>query len=74
MPNGCSDDIMPWGKRDENPLNTKYLYVCHAEMNAVLNRNCESTRGATLYTSLFPCAECAKIIVQVTIVFIIKQV
>ncbi|VDM44726.1 unnamed protein product [Toxocara canis] len=65
MPNGCSDDIMPWGKISDNPLETKYPFVCHAEMNAILNRNCESIKGSTIYTVLFPCNECAKLIIQV---------
>ncbi|KAL3078807.1 hypothetical protein niasHS_014589 [Heterodera schachtii] len=64
MPIGCNDDEMPWGKGDANPLNNKYLYVCHAEMNAILNKNSASVDGATLYTTLFPCAECAKMIIQ----------
>uniref|UniRef100_A0A915C604 Probable deoxycytidylate deaminase n=2 Tax=Parascaris univalens TaxID=6257 RepID=A0A915C604_PARUN len=64
MPNGCSDDVMPWGKDSDNPLETKYPFVCHAEMNAVLNRNCESVKGSTIYTVLFPCNECAKLIIQ----------
>lgn len=65
MPNGCSDDVMPWGKDSDNPLETKYPFVCHAEMNAILNRNCESVKGSTIYTVLFPCNECAKLIIQV---------
>uniref|UniRef100_A0A0M3HQW6 Probable deoxycytidylate deaminase n=1 Tax=Ascaris lumbricoides TaxID=6252 RepID=A0A0M3HQW6_ASCLU len=64
MPNGCSDDVMPWGKDSDNPLETKYPFVCHAEMNAILNRNCESVKGSTIYTVLFPCNECAKLIIQ----------
>lgn len=64
MPNGCPDDQMPWGKSDENPLNTKFPFVCHAEMNAILNKNCESTKGSVIYTCFFPCAECAKLIIQ----------
>src|SRR4051794_8287956 len=47
MPIGCSDDLLPWGKESTNPLDTKYPYVCHAEMNAILNKNSESIRGAT---------------------------
>uniref|UniRef100_A0A183BHG6 Probable deoxycytidylate deaminase n=1 Tax=Globodera pallida TaxID=36090 RepID=A0A183BHG6_GLOPA len=64
MPIGCLDDEMPWGKEDADPLNNKYLYVCHAEMNAILNKNSASVNGSTLYTTLFPCAECAKMIIQ----------
>lgn len=62
MPRCCSDDIFPWG-RDDQPLDSKYLYVCHAELNAILN--CErNVRGCTVYTTLFPCNECAKAIIQ----------
>lgn len=64
MPTGCDDDLLPWGKTDPDRLNNKYLYVCHAEMNAVLNKNSTDVEGCTIYTTLFPCCECAKIIVQ----------
>ncbi len=65
MPTGCSDDEMPWG-RDGAPLETKYLYVCHAELNAILNYRggAESLEGARIYTTLFPCNECTKAIIQ----------
>lgn len=63
MPIGCSDDEMPWGKEGE-ALETKYPYVCHAELNAILNYNGGSLKGAKLYTTLFPCNECAKAIIQ----------
>lgn len=64
-PNGFSDDIFPWS-REGNPLETKYLYVCHAELNAILNYPGErnSLNGAKIYVSLFPCNECAKAIIQ----------
>jgi len=45
-------------------LENKYMYVCHAEMNAILNKNSESVRDCTIYVALFPCNECAKIIIQ----------
>lgn len=61
---GCPDDALPWGKGAENKLNTKYYYVCHAEMNAVLNRNTASSNDCTIYVSLFPCNECSKLIIQ----------
>ena len=64
MPNGCSDDDLPWGKTDTDPLNTKYPYVCHAELNAILNKNSSDVCGCTLYVGLFPCNECAKVIIQ----------
>ena len=60
---GCSDDVFPQGKRSENPLETKYPYVVHAETNALLNTTA-STKNATLYVTLFPCNECAKLIIQ----------
>lgn len=63
MPMGCSDDVLPWA-REGNPLDTKYLYVCHAEFNAILNKGGADMRGATLYVTLFPCNECAKAIIQ----------
>ena len=62
MPIGCSDDELPWS-REGSPLDTKYLYVCHAEFNAILNSNAP-VRGAKLYVTLFPCNECAKAIIQ----------
>ena len=64
MPIGCNDDEMPWAREDENPVNTKYMYVCHAELNAILNRSSGSLEGAKLYVTLFPCNECAKAIIQ----------
>ena len=47
FPIGCSDDILPWG-RDGNPLQTKYPFVCHAELNAILNSISRDLRGCTL--------------------------
>lgn len=63
MPRCCSDDEFPWDK-NENPLDSKYLYVCHAELNAILNCASGNVRGCTVYTTLFPCNECAKAIIQ----------
>lgn len=64
MPQGCEDDDMPWG-RDGSALDSKYMYVCHAELNAILNyRGTGSMKGAKLYVTLFPCNECAKAIIQ----------
>ncbi len=70
MPRGCDDSIMPWGRDDENPLNNKYPYVVHAELNAILNAN-KDIRGSKLYVTLFPCNECAKAIIQSGIVEVI---
>jgi dCMP deaminase len=67
FPIGCSDDQLPW-ERDGEFLDTKYPYVCHAEMNAITNAsNKPELDGASMYVSLFPCNECAKLIVQVGI-------
>ena len=63
MPRCCSDDEFPWDKNDD-PLNSKYLYVCHAELNAILICAVGGVRGCTVYTTLFPCNECAKAIIQ----------
>ncbi|XP_015579131.1 deoxycytidylate deaminase isoform X2 [Ricinus communis] len=66
FPRGCSDDKLPWAKKSKtgNPLETKYPYVCHAEVNAILNTNHASAAGQKLYVTMFPCNECAKIIIQ----------
>ena len=64
MPTGCNDDDMPWERAGENPLETKYPFVCHAELNAILNSNIRGVNGATIYVTLFPCNECAKAIIQ----------
>ena len=61
MPKGCSDDEYPWARDGEQ---TKYPYVVHAELNAVLNANGRDLRGSKLYVALFPCNECAKAIIQ----------
>lgn len=63
FPIGCSDDEFPWA-REGDPLDTKYLYVTHSELNAILNYRGGSLEGAKLYVSLFPCNECAKAIIQ----------
>ncbi len=64
MPEGCEDDDMPWG-RDGSALDSKYMFVCHAELNAILNyRGSGNVKGARCYVTLFPCNECAKAIIQ----------
>ncbi len=63
LPRGCSDDEYPWS-REGAPGQTKYFYVVHSEMNAILNFKGESLEGAKLYVTLFPCNECAKAIIQ----------
>lgn len=62
LPFGCDDAEFPWD-RSGDFLNTKYPYVVHAEPNAILNSNSQ-TQDCTLYVSLFPCNECAKLIIQ----------
>ena len=64
-PNGFPDDDFPWDREGE-PLNTKYMYVCHAEMNAILNYrgSRKELENAKVYVDLFPCNECAKLIIQ----------
>lgn len=63
FPKGCSDDEFPWN-RDESLGDTKYQYVVHAELNAILNASGKSLAGSTVYVCLFPCHECAKAIIQ----------
>lgn len=62
FPIGCSDELLPWD-RDGDFLQTKYPYVCHAELNAILNAT-TSLKGSSIYIALFPCNECAKAIIQ----------
>lgn len=62
FPTGVSDDEFPWS-REGGVLTSKYAFVVHAELNAILNSQ-RSVRGCTIYVSLFPCNECAKAIIQ----------
>lgn len=64
-PNGFPDSDFPWD-REGDALNTKYFYVCHAELNAILNfrGNRRDLEGTRIYVALFPCNECAKAIIQ----------
>jgi len=65
FPNGCDDDYLPWDRgTSDDPETSKYFYVVHAEMNAILNAGGSSLKGCHLYVSLFPCNECAKAIIQ----------
>jgi len=71
FPCGCEDDDFPWSREGEE-LDTKYPYVTHGELNAILNYRGGSLEGTKLYVSLFPCNECAKAIIQAgirTVVF-----
>ena len=61
MPQGCNDDEFPWNRDGEE---TKYPYVVHAELNAILNATGRDLRGSRIYVALFPCNECAKAIIQ----------
>lgn len=63
FPKGCSDDEFPWN-RDEKLGETKYNFVVHAELNAILNAGGKSLVGSRIFVSLFPCHECAKAIIQ----------
>lgn len=63
FPWGCSDDELPWS-REGDYLDTKYPYVCHAELNAVLNATSHNLSGCRIYVALFPCNECTKVIIQ----------
>lgn len=72
FPMGCSDDEFPWA-RDGGELDTKYFYVTHSELNAILNYRGGSLEGAKLYVSLFPCNECAKAIIQAGIKTIVYE-
>lgn len=64
FPYGCDDKVFPWANdKSKNELDTKYPYVVHAEPNAILNSTA-NLNGTTLYVTLFPCNECAKLIIQ----------
>ncbi|MGB7595629.1 MAG: dCMP deaminase family protein [Erysipelotrichaceae bacterium] len=71
FPIGCDDDEFPWN-REGSLLESKYAYVVHAELNAILNSP-RSLHGCAIYVSLFPCNECAKAIIQSGIKTIIYE-
>lgn len=71
FPNGCNDDHFPWD-REGDFSKTKYPYVVHAELNAILNSN-QNLAKCSLYVSLFPCNECAKAIIQSGIIKIVYE-
>ena len=64
FPSGCDDDCFPWERSADDSYDTKYPYVCHAELNAILNCRGRSLAGSRIYVALFPCNECAKAIIQ----------
>ena len=70
FPTGCSDDEFPWA-REGDFLDTKYPYICHAELNAVINKISAELYDCRLYVALFPCNECAKVIIQAGITEVI---
>ena len=63
FPAGCSDDNLPWSRQGKF-LETKYPFICHAELNAILNSISRDLKDCTMYVALFPCNECAKAIIQ----------
>lgn len=71
FPKGCNDDEFPW-EREGDFNETKYPFVVHAELNAILNST-KNLNGATIYVSLFPCHECAKAIIQSGITSIVYE-
>ena len=64
FPRGCSDDVFPRTKDDENFLQNRNTYVVHAEANAILNTGANVLHGATIYVHYFPCHECANLVIQ----------
>ena len=64
FPRGCSDDEFPWERSGDDQNRTKYPFVCHAELNAILNAGGQNLRGSRIFVALFPCNECAKAIIQ----------
>ena len=64
FPRGCSDDTIPWAREDPDPLMTKHLYVVHAEQNAIYNIGFGRADDCRIYTTAYPCADCAKAIIQ----------
>lgn len=72
LPWGCEDDEFPWSSRDGELQDTKYPYVVHAELNAILNSTI-TLKGCRIYVSLFPCHECVKAIIQSGIVEIVFE-
>ena len=66
FPRGCGDDALPWAKKSPtgDPLETKYAYVCHAEMNAIMYKNSADVKNGTMYVTMYPCNECSKLIIQ----------
>lgn len=72
LPTGCSDDEFPW-TREGDPLDNKYMYTAHSELNAILNYRGGNLEGAKMFVTLFPCNECAKAIIQAGIKTIVYE-
>ena len=64
FPRGCDDDAFPWERSADSVNETKYPFVCHAELNAILNAAGQNLKNTRIYVALFPCNECAKAIIQ----------
>ncbi|KAM9477780.1 deoxycytidylate deaminase-like isoform 2-T4 [Clarias gariepinus] len=63
MPDRCNTSF-PWNRKSPDRLETKYPYECHAELNAIMNKTSVDVKGCTIYSTMFPCNECAKVIIQ----------
>ncbi len=63
MPRTCDENGLSWERKGDY-LDTKYPYVVHAEMNAILNSPNTNLKGCAIYVTLFPCCECTKAILQ----------
>lgn len=72
LPWGCEDASFPWSVREGPYYDTKYPYVVHAELNAILNST-QKLNGCRIYVSLFPCNECSKAIIQAGIKEIVYE-
>ncbi|KAI5107648.1 deoxycytidylate deaminase, partial [Silurus meridionalis] len=64
MPNGCENADFPWKRGKYDDPTTKHQYVCHAELNAIVNKTSVDVKGCTIYVTLFPCNQCARILIQ----------
>lgn len=64
FPVGCSDDEFPWDREGDSDYDTKYAYVCHAELNAILNAKSADLKGDKVFVTLFPCENCTKALIQ----------
>ncbi len=65
VPRKLNDNL----SRYEKPM--KYLYVEHAERNAIYNQHCDIS-SSTIYSTLFPCVDCARAIIQSDIIQVVS--